>query len=223
MPGQVIQIEHALAAHKLTIMRDHTCEPDRFRRLLKQVSLILCTEMTRDLDTEPKTVITPNGWTAVGQVRPQTGLVIMPVLRAGLIMAEAFAELLPVARTGHIGIYKDAENKHHCYMLSIPRSREKTKFLVLDPVISNGGTATLAVDHLLAAGIPSENIRYGSIIVSEPGAKYFFSDEKRLGVDIYCFAIDPELSADGYVKPGIGNVSSRLFRTEEAIINEVNE
>ena len=205
---------HALAEHKLTILRDRDCAPDRFRRVLKQISLILCSEMMRDLDTKDVTVITPNGLSIVGRQREQTSLVVMLVLRSGLVMAEAFSELLPRSRGGHVGIYRASDGHHQCYMLSIPKTSESTKFIVLDPVISQGGTAALAVDLLLGAKVRANDIRFGCIVATSEGVHNFYNEARRQETEIFTFAID-SLSEANFAMPGLGNVGSRLFNTEE--------
>ncbi|MBV1686407.1 uracil phosphoribosyltransferase [Novosphingobium sp. G106] len=220
MAGRLRLIDHNLALHKLSHMRDRECAPNRFRRLMRQASLILCSEMTRDLDLAAKEIVTANGVRTTGYVRDQSDLVIMPVLRAGLVMGEAFSELLPMARTGHIGIYRTSNNEHHCYMLSIPRTSSGTKFLIVDPVISQGETAALAVRSLVRKGFKGENVRVGCLIVSEPGRENFYGNPQNKGitddVDIFAIAEDPQLDDNLYVLPGLGNASERMFRTNES-------
>lgn len=221
MAGRLRLIDHNLALHKLSHMRDRECRSNQFRRLMRQASLILCSEMTRDLDLAPKEIITANGVRTTGYFRDQSDLVIMPILRAGLVMGDAFSELLPMARTGHIGIYRTPTNEHHCYMLSIPRTSSKTKFLLLDPVISQGETAALAVRSLVDKGFKGENIRLGCLIVSKSGRENFYNRPQNKGVtddvDIFAIAEDPQLDDNLYVLPGLGNASERLFRTNESL------
>lgn len=217
MTGRLRLIDHALAQHKLSHMRDKECEPNRFRRLMRQASLLLCSEMTRDLDLEPKEIVTANGVRTTGFVRDQSDLVLMPVLRGGLVMGEAFTELLPMARTGHVGIYRDhKKNEHHCYMLSIPKASGVTKFMILDPVISQAETIKLAVKYLIDAGISGKNIRIGCLIASRPGVDNFYKEQKFSEIDIFAISEDPELDSNHFVIPGMGNVSERLYRTNES-------
>jgi uracil phosphoribosyltransferase len=206
-------IDHNLARHKLTLMRDRDCTSDRFRRLMRQTGLILCSEATRDLEliSKPRPITTPVAQTK-GYEREQETLVVIPVLRAGLILAESFSELLPRARTGHMGFFIDPQtNTLQRYLTSIP-SAPVTDFFLLDPVIAKGTTITAAVDILLGdVGIDAEHIRIICILAAAPGIEAFYSDEKRAKIRIYAVAIDPEVNEQGYVVPGLGDAGGRLF------------
>lgn len=208
-------LHHNLAAHKLTAMRDGATSAKHFRRLMHQMGLLLCSEMTRDLPLGMgKPIITPEKNEALNARLDQSELVVMPILRSGLPLGDAFLELLPNARVGHIGIYRDEENEHHCYMLSLPRERTAT-FFVLDPAITRGDTPSMAVDYLLRGGVPAENIRFGCLIASTEGLERFYADERFHAVKIYTFCDTDRLDDRSFLVPGMGNIGQRLFRTQE--------
>jgi uracil phosphoribosyltransferase len=206
-------LRHNLATHKLTRMRERTTKPDRFRRLMDELGLLLCSEMTRDLELTPMSSITEHG-PFDGNVCNQSEMAIMPILRAGLPLGDAFAEFLPNARIGHIGIYRDKKDKHHCYLLSIPKAKVSLIF-VLDPMITQGIASALAVDYLMDNGIPADNIRFGCFIASRVGLEHFYSDENRHKVRVYTFSDTEELNSNNFLMPGLGNVSDRVFQTGE--------
>jgi uracil phosphoribosyltransferase len=215
MAGSLRLIEHSLALHKLSILRDRSTSSNNFRRIVQQTSLILCSEMTRDLDLVEIDIETANGAKTTGHYRDQGSLVILPILRAGLVMAESFSLLLPMARTGHVGIFRDENNAHHCYMLSLPRVEQKQSYLVLDPVMAQGKTISLAVSYLLDAGVPGSQIRVGCILTSLPGIDHFYGQAQHADIDVFAVACDPELNERFHVLPGLGNASGRMFRTNE--------
>jgi len=219
----VILVTHALAAHKITLMRERDSGSYRFRRLMRQTALLLCAEMTKDLELRDRAVTCVTGETFDGKTRDQRDIVIVPILRAGLTLAEAFAELLPRARMGHMGIFNsDENNEPQCYMLSVPKL-EDTSYFVLDPTIVQGKTMGMAVDFLLNAQIPPERIRVGAIMASEEGLQEFYGpadSPKRTGVKTYAFYVDEKIehptdSPSPYLKHGFGNVGNRLFSTFE--------
>jgi len=211
----LIKIEHALAHHKVTLMRDHETDSYRFRRLMRQSGLILCSEMTKKLELTEDPVICRSGERyAEGKTRHQEDIVIVSILRAGLPLGEAFAELLPRASIGQLGIYhNDDIDEPVCYMMSVPNNPE-TSYLLLDPVIAQGKTMSMAVDFLLDAQVPPERIRVGTILASSIGVDYFYSDTRRTDVKIYAFSADePMDSTEKHLVYGFGNVGNRIFNT----------
>ncbi len=214
MTGTTI-IDHGLATHKLSLMRDIETSPNRFRRLVRQASWILCSEMTRDLELDKRPIETPNCSSATGRFREQGSLVIMPILRAGLVMAESFGELLPLARTAHVGIFRDAEkkDKRHCYMLSLPKMKDPAKYLLLDVTVSRGATMSMALSFLKDAGVPPDYIRCGCILAARPGIERLEADHPD--VSLFALGLDEKVDKKGFIIPGLGNPSVRLFRTDE--------
>ena len=219
--GGLKLVDHALAQHKLSLMRDVNCNPTRFRRIMKQASWIMCSEMTRGIELEERTITTPNGVETQGRFRDLKGVVIMPILRGGLVMGEAFAEMMPAVRIGHIGIYRDEDDIHQCYMLSLPAASEDTEFILLDPVASRGRTLAKAVSELVSEGVKPSKISICTLVISEPGVEEFYKNEAHKDVNIFAIAKDPMLNDDLYVLPGLGNVSARLFRSEDQEMSQM--
>jgi len=209
-----VLVTHALARHKLTLMRDKTLKLERFRRLMHEIGLIMCAEATRDLDLQPWPVETPFGM-AEGETLRQSKLVVVPILRAGLVMADAFSQLLPMARTGHIGLFREnSENAPTNYLTSIP-SAPVTDFFIVDPLIATSKTIQKAVQILLDLGIVPGRIRVVSLIVAREGLESFYSHPSRVGIRLFALEVDPDLNAHGYIIPGLGDAGDRLFGTEK--------
>jgi uracil phosphoribosyltransferase len=211
-------IEHALAVHKLTLMRDRSRELgadiERFRRLMREVGLILCSEATRDLSLEPYQIEVSDG-KYEGLLLEQTKLVVIPILRAGLVLAEAFFELVPMARSGHIGLFRGFHpDEITNYLTSIP-SAPVTDFFVLDPVIATSKTICTAVDILLGLDVEPKRIRILSVIAARQGIEAFYSNPEHARIRLFTVAVDPELDEHGFVVPGIGDAGDRLFGTEK--------
>lgn len=213
-------IEHALAAHKLTLMRDQSksfsVDLDRYRRLMREIGLILCGEVTRDLAlAKPTKGKAKDGTPLDGRRLQQQKLAIVPILRAGLALADAFFELLPSARAGHIGLFRDYENATITrYLMSIPRVPE-TDFIILDPIIATSATICAATDMLLDEfDIPASRIRIASVVASKQGIERFYEDERHSEVRIFVCAIDDGWDAEGLPIPGIGEPGDRLYGTD---------
>jgi uracil phosphoribosyltransferase len=216
-PGLTV-ITHALAVHKLSLMRDRSRELgadiEKFRRLMREMGLILCSEATRDLPLQPWPVQVPGG-EFEAQILEQAKLVVIPILRAGLVLAEAFFELIPMARSGHIGLFRDfGRDEITNYLTSIP-SAPVTDFFVLDPVIATSKTICKAVDILLDLEVAPERIRVVSLVAARQGVETFYSNSNHVAIRLFTVAIDPDIDAHGLVLPGIGDAGDRLFGTEK--------
>jgi uracil phosphoribosyltransferase len=213
-PSGFILVEHALAKHKLGLMRDRNCDVQMFRRLMRQLGQVLCVAVTQDLPLTPKSIQTPLASTIVDHLDQQK-IAVIPILRAGLVFAEAFHELLPQSRTGHLGLFRNP-NTHTVerYLASLP-SGEFTDFIILDPMIATGETLTEAVRILLDLGVPADRIRVASLIASRTGIERFFEDTRHSGIQVYAIACDPALSDKGYIIPGLGDAGDRLFGTAD--------
>lgn len=206
----LICIDHALARHKLAMMRDKACGLAMFGQLMREVGLILCAEATRDLAVVPVTVQTPLG--IAGGVRlAQADIMVVPILRAGLVFADAFRALLPNARTGHIGLFRDhASGEVATYLTSI-RNSPSTEFFIVDPMIASANTIEKAVEMLLDIEVPAERIRVVSLLAARPGIERFYSDPRRAKIRIYTVEVDEILDERGYLVPGLGDAGDRLF------------
>jgi uracil phosphoribosyltransferase len=200
--------EHPLVHHKVMLLRSNDTEPKKFRELVRELSMLLCYEATRDLELVHEQVITPMG-TADGQ-RLRTKIGLIPVLRAGLGMVEGVLEMIPAAEVWHIGLYRDERSLHPVeYYNRLPTPNRVQLSLVLDPMLATGGTAVATVDILKRWGC--ERIKYIGLIAAPEGIQ-------RLGdahpdVAIHVAAVDERLNDIGYIVPGLGDAGDRQFGT----------
>ncbi len=201
-------VDHPIAQHALLLLRDTAAYPSRFRRLAERLSLLIAIEATRNLPTITRTVKTP--------LEPATGnalrneVVIVPVLRAGLVMAEAMLSLIPDARMGHVGLQRNEETAVASqYYLKLPPITADTVVLVVDPMLATGGSACMALDLVRAAG--AQDIRLLSIVAAPEGVATVQAAYPQ--VDIYTSAIDRQLNDQKYILPGLGDFGDRLYGT----------
>ena len=206
----VTVVDHPVIAHKLTELRDKSTRPERFRDLLRDISAFLAVEATRDLPLAPRDVETSLATASGAVVAVQT--VVVPILRAGLGMADAVREVLPDALEGFIGMYRDADTHEPVeYYAKVPPT-ENGRYFVVDPMFATGGTATAAVDLLNGKGVPDENIAFLALIAAPEGLTRF--RRSHATVPIYVAAIDERLNEHDYIVPGMGDAGDRLFGTE---------
>jgi uracil phosphoribosyltransferase len=202
-------LDHPLIRHKLTVMRDRETSKKTFRELVDEISMLMGYEVTRDLPLEEVEVETPLERTP-GVMVSGKKLVLVPVLRAGLGMVEGFLRLMPGARVGHVGIYRD----HHTlqpvsYYFKIPSDAEARDFIVLDPMLATGGSAAATVESLKQAG--ATRVRLVSLVAAPEGVRHML--QTHPDVHIYTAALDRELNDSGYILPGLGDAGDRLFGT----------
>jgi uracil phosphoribosyltransferase len=201
-------VSHPIAQHALLHLRSTDAYPSRFRRLAERLSLLIGIEATRDLPTVPHTVITPLEATT-GQ-RLAGDIVIMPVLRAGLVMADVLLDLIPDARVGHIGLQRDeATAVASRYYLKLPAITPETVVLVVDPMLATGGSAITAIELVKAAG--ARDIRLLSVVSAPEGIAAVEAVHPE--VVIFTGAVDRELNARKYILPGLGDFGDRLYGT----------
>ncbi|MCS7287313.1 MAG: uracil phosphoribosyltransferase [Anaerolineae bacterium] len=215
--GQVYVSDHPLVQHKLTLLRDISTEPKRFRELLKEITWLLLYEATRDLKVEEKPVTTPLG-TATG-VRIIEEIAFCPILRAGLGMIEPALELIPRAQVWHIGIYRDHKTlKPIEYYTSLPEKATAQVAIILDPMLATGGSAAMAGDLLKSIEVP--RIKFVGVIAAPEGIKKLH--QAHPDIDIFVAAVDKYLTPEpqkpgdppaGYIVPGLGDAGDRQFRT----------
>ena len=199
---------HPLVLHKLTILRDKTTEPRKFRELVREISALLTYEATADLETETREVETPMGKAKGSATKDNIGLV--PILRAGLGMVDGVWDLLPDAQVWHIGLYRDEKTLQPVqYYNKLPTLPTVGACLVLDPMLATGGSATAAVSLLKDWGV--KNIRYVGIIGAPEGIELL--SKTHPDVPIYLGAIDSHLNEIGYIVPGLGDAGDRQFGT----------
>ncbi|MGB9750236.1 MAG: uracil phosphoribosyltransferase [Caldisericia bacterium] len=204
-------LEHALIKHKLTYLRDKNTNPKEFRELVKEVSALIAYEITRDLPLDEIEVETPLMKTK-GYIL-STKITLVSILRAGLIMSDGILNLIPNAKVGHIGMYRDPETlKPVTYYVKLPVSISETKVFLLDPMLATGGSIVKSIDILVEKNVKIENIDVISL-VSAPEGIYFIR-EYYPDVPIYTIAIDERLNDHGYILPGLGDAGDRLFGTK---------
>ncbi len=202
---------HPLILHKLTHMRDKDTSTRTFRQLLKEISLLMGYEITRNLPLMYEKVETPLT-TFEAPVIAGKKLAIVPILRAGVGMADGLMELVPSARVGHIGVYRDHDTLRPVeYLVKLPEP-EGRMFILTDPMLATGYTAAYAVDVLLRKGAQPENIRFMALVAAPEGLQVFF--DKHPNVPVYVAAVDERLNEKAYIVPGLGDAGDRLFGTK---------
>jgi len=202
-------IRHPLVQHKLTRLRDRHTGIRDFKDLVHEISMLLAYEATMDLPLEPVPVETPLE-TTVGQHVAGKKLALVPILRAGLGMVEGITAMVPHARVGHIGVYRNEDTLEPVdYYFKIPGSEENRLFLVLDPMLATGGSAVQAMRALKDAG--ATRIRLLCLVAAPPGVRRML--ETHPDVPIYAAALDRDLDERGYIRPGLGDAGDRLFGT----------
>ena len=203
-------IDHPMVQHKLSIMRDvHTGSKD-FRELLKEISLLMGYEITRDLPLENIEIETPMKKMTARTISGKK-LAIVPILRAGLGMVDGLLTLLPVAKVGHIGLYRD-ETTHEpvSYYCKMPFDIDQRLVIVTDPMLATGGSASDAITMLKNLGCT--HIRLMCLVAAPEGVKKL--QKEHPDVDIYVAALDEELNSDAYILPGLGDAGDRIFGTK---------
>ena len=202
-------IDHPLITHKLTIMRNKKTGSKDFRELLNEISMLMGYELTRDLPLEDITIETPiTKMTA--KIVSGKKLAIVPILRAGLGMVEGLQSLVPVAKVGHIGLYRDpATHKPVEYYCKLPTDIEERIVILVDPMLATGGSASDALTMLKQRGC--KNIRFMCLVASPEGVKKVREDHPD--VDIYTAALDECLNEHAYIVPGLGDAGDRIFGT----------
>ena len=207
-PASVILIEHPVIQTKLTELRDFSTDHREFRALLDEIASLMVYEVTRDWPTKPKLVQTPLERTTGHVLARQVTLV--PILRAGLGMADGVLRLLPGARLGHVGVYRDEKTLEPVpYYQKLPPDIAHTEVLLIDPMLATGGSACGAIKALKAAGVTS--MKFVCLVAAPEGIQAVHQD--HADVPIYCAAIDRQLNERGYIMPGLGDAGDRLFGT----------
>ncbi len=203
-------IDHPLIAHKLSIMRDKDTGTKDFKELLNEISMLMGYEITRDLPLEDYPIETPLCPMTAKRISGKK-LAIVPILRAGLGMVDGLTKLVPVAKVGHIGLYRDPEThlpvEYYCKM---PEDIDKRIVIVVDPMLATGGSAIDAVTKLKERGCT--NIRMMNLVAAPEGVKKF--GEAHPDVDIFVAALDEKLNDHAYIVPGLGDAGDRIFGTK---------
>lgn len=201
--------EHPLIDHKLTIIRDKNTDTKAFRESVNEIAALLTYEITRDLPLKEKVIETPVSTTKGFELKDK--IVIVPILRAGLGMVEGIHGLIPNAKIGHVGIYRDEETlEAKQYYAKFPEEIKDSTVLLLDPMLATGNSTVKAVDILLESG--AKNIIFVGIVGSPEGVKTL--QKSHPNVKIYLAALDEKLNENGYIVPGLGDAGDRLFGTK---------
>ncbi|GKU23305.1 uracil phosphoribosyltransferase [Clostridium folliculivorans] len=208
--SKVTQIGHPLILHKLAFIRDkHTGSKD-FRELVSEVSMLMAYEVTRDFQMEEVEIETPICKTKCNMLAGKK-VAVVPILRAGLGMVDGMLKLIPAAKVGHIGLYRDEETLQPVeYFCKLPQDIAERDIIVVDPMLATGGSAADAITLLKNKG--GKNIRLMCLISSPEGIKHVTSVHPD--VDVYVAAIDEKLNEHGYIVPGLGDAGDRLFGTK---------
>jgi uracil phosphoribosyltransferase len=204
-------LDHPLIQHKLTLMREKKRSTSGFRTLLREISLLMGYEITRDLPLTYEPIETPL-CEMDAPVLAGKKLAIVPVLRAGLGMAQGLHELVPSAREGHIGLYRD-HNTHQPveYLIKLPEAEGRV-FIVVDPMLATGNSAVHAVDVLNRHGVADENIRFLALVAAPEGVATFCASHPT--VRVFTAALDSHLNENAYIVPGLGDAGDRMFGTK---------
>jgi uracil phosphoribosyltransferase len=202
-------LDHPLIQHKLSILRDRETSTRDFKQLVSEIAMLMAYEATQDLATEPVEIETPLEHMTARQVAGKK-LTLVPILRAGLGMVEGIAQLIPSARVGHIGLYRDHGTlKPVDYYFKIPSAEVERDFYLLDPMLATGGSAVAAVSALKGAG--ARRIRFLSVVAAPEGVRRML--EAHPDVHVFTAALDRQLNEQGYILPGLGDAGDRLFGT----------
>lgn len=203
-------VDHPLILHKLTQMRDVGREAFGFRTLLREISLLIGYEITRGLELTKRPIQTPvAAMLAPTLVGPDP--CIVPVLRAGLGMADGLLDLMPTAAVGHIGLYRDhASKKPVEYLVRLPKNVGQT-FFVVDPMLATGNSLAHTCDVLVRHGIAPDKIRVMALVAAPEGVRVFFA--RHPAIKVYCAALDDRLDENAYIVPGLGDAGDRMFGT----------
>lgn len=208
--GELHILKHPLIQHKLTYIREKTTGTKQFRELTNEVSMLMGLEVTRSLPMTKKTIETPVT-TCESNVLTGKKIGLIPILRAGLGMVDGMTQLLPAARVGHIGLYRDPETLEPVeYYLKLPSDISERMLIVLDPMLATGGSADDAIASLKKHG--AKTIKLMSLVAAKDGVERI--QKNHPDVDIYLGDMDAELNEHGYIVPGLGDAGDRLFGTK---------
>lgn len=212
MSKAMILINHPLVQHKVALLRDKDTGTKEFKEIVSELAMLMCYEATRDLPTEEVKIETP---VAPALVRKLAGrkLAFVPILRAGLGMVDGMLALVPAAKVGHIGLYRDPETLEPVeYYCKLPPDISERDVVLLDPMLATGGSVCDAVKLLKARGADPKHIRFIGIIAAPEGLERLQKEWPE--VQIFVAALDERLNSHGYIVPGLGDAGDRIFGTK---------
>ena len=202
-------LQHPLIRHKVTLLRDKRTPTKDFRDLVAEIAMLMAYEVTKDLPTEPVAIDTPLESMSGERVAGKK-LALVPVLRAGLGMVDGILRLIPSARVGHVGLFRDHETLEPVpYYFKAPAARDQRDFFVLDPMLATGGSAADACTTLKSSGVRS--LRFLCVVAAPRGVEKMLAAHPD--VPVYSAALDRELNQSGYILPGLGDAGDRIFGT----------
>lgn len=207
---KVFVFDHPLIQHKISLLRDKNTSTKEFRELVSEIAMLMGYEVTRDMTLKEVEIETP---VAIAKTKVISGkkLGIVPILRAGLGMVDGMLNLIPMAKVGHIGLYRDPETLEPVeYYCKLPMDAAEREIVVLDPMLATGGSASAAIRFIKERGVT--NIKLMCLIAAKDGIARINKDHPD--VEIYCAAVDEKLNEHGYIVPGLGDAGDRLFGTK---------
>lgn len=206
----VFLIDHPLVQHKISLMRDKNTGSKEFRELVTETAMLMTYEATRNLPLKEVEIETPVG-TAKTKIISGRKLAIIPILRAGLGMADGAVQLIPAAKIGHIGIFRDnVTNETVEYYTKLPFDISERESIIVDPMLATAGTASAAIQKVKESGC--QDIKFMCIIASKYGIEVLNKEHPE--VEIYCGVVDDALTDDFYINPGLGDAGDRIFGTK---------
>ena len=208
--SKVYVMDHPLIQHKVGIIRREEIGSKDFRQMISEIAMLMCYESTRNLKLQDVKIKTPICETTVKELAGKK-LAVVPILRAGLGMVEGMLAMIPAAKVGHIGLYRDPETLEHVeYYCKLPSDCDEREVYVVDPMLATGGSCVAAIQMLKEKGV--KNIHFMCIIASPEGVERL--QKEHPDVDIYIAALDEKLNDHGYIVPGLGDAGDRIFGTK---------
>ena len=208
--GKVYVFDHPLIQHKTAMIRDMNTSVKDFRELVREIAMLMCYEATRDLPLKDVDITTPICATKVKMLKGED-IALVPILRAGLGMVDGMLALIPNAKVGHIGLYRDPETHHPVeYYCKLPNDIDKRQVFVLDPMLATGGSAAASINFIKAKG--AKRISFMCLIAAPEGIEVMQRDHPD--VDIFIAAKDEKLNDHAYIVPGLGDAGDRLYGTK---------
>ncbi len=208
--GKFQVIDHPLIQHKLTIIRDKNCGTKVFREVVDEIAMLMAYEVSRDMPLEDIEIETPIG-KSVQKTLTGKKVAIVPILRAGIGMVDGMLELIPAAKVGHVGLYRDEETFEPVeYFVKLPADIAERQLFVVDPMLATGGSAIMAIDLLKKRG--ATNIKFVCLVAAPEGIKAL--QDAHPDIDIITAGLDEKLNEQGYIVPGLGDAGDRLFGTK---------
>lgn len=201
-------LNHALIKHKLSIMREEKTSNYIFKQNLDEIAMLMAYEVTKDYPLKEKEIVTPICKTTGYEL--DKDIILVPILRAGVGLVDGFRRIIPTAKVGHIGMYRDEETLiPHEYYAKFPKGLEDAKVIVLDPMLATGGSADMAIQNIKDRG--AKDIELVCLVGAPEGVKYI--EERHPDVKLTLAALDEKLNDKGYIVPGLGDAGDRLFGT----------